>query len=407
MSPPLRPLPGNPAAVHLLARALAATGGRLLAMADTLVRLRDDATWQGCAGDAFGARVGDVPVVLRTVAERFVGAVTALDELAAAMEEAQAVIGPAVRDDDAAAGAYVLLEDRAAALVAAGATEEDPALLVVRHLQREQVGAQQRARDRHAEALARFRAVDARVARVVRALAEDALRDPRPYRLLAGLSTGGAHVAELAPVALVAPELAPVAVAGDWVGTGADALLLLAYGEGDARALAARAALSSTGGVGRVLKRGATAGAELTATGVRTSGGLTSGQRVAAGVTASVRARREAVRTALAGVPERGTPSALLGGPPVPRPRLVHLPGASVRDKAVASARDAAHRARASAEDAVRRKVLDDWRLASANGSGARRMYVAGMTLEGASRAVTPPATGDPPADRDRDREPP
>ncbi|MFQ6170460.1 hypothetical protein ACK8HX_02540 [Oryzobacter sp. R7] len=401
MSPPLHPLPGNPAAVHLLARALAGTGGRLLAMAETLVRLRDDAAWQGCAGDAFGARVGEVPVVLRAVAERFVGAVAALDELAEAMGAAQAVIGPAVRDDDTAAGAYVLLEDRAAALVAAGATEDDPALLVVRHLQREQVGAQQRARDRHAAALERFRAVDARVARVVRALAEDALRDPGPYRLLARLSTGGAHVAELAPVALAAPELAPVAVAGDWVGTGADALLLLAYGEGDARALATRAALASTGGVGRVLKRGATAGAELTAAGVRTSGGLTSGQRVAAGVTASVRARREAVRTALAGVPERGTPSALLGGPPVPR--LVHPPGASVRDRAAASARDAAHRARASAEDAVRRKVLDDWRLASANGPGARRMYVAGMTLEGASRAVTPSVAGDPPAERDRD----
>lgn len=393
MSPPLRPLPGDPGAVRVLADALGVTGRRLLAMADTLVRLRDGATWQGCAGDAFGARIGDVPRVLRAVADRFGGAVGALRELAAAMEEAQAVIGPAVRDNDAAAGAHLLLEDRAAALVASGALETDPALLLVRHLQREQVAIRQRAHDRHTAASERFREVDARVAVRLRGLADDALADPAAYRLLAAVSEGGRGVGELSVLAPVAPELAPVAVAGEWASTGADTVLLLAYGEGDAAALAGRAALASTGGVGRVLKRGATAGAELSAAGARSVQPLTTGQRVGAGVTASVRARREAVRSAFSGVPERATPSALLGGP-LPRARPVLPPGASLRGAVAASARRTAHRVRVSAEDALRRKVLDDWHLASANGPGAQRMYVAGTTLDTASRALTP-ATGD------------
>ncbi len=176
----MRPLPGDPGAVRALARSLRATGARLDAIARTVGRLRPAATWEGCAGEAFTARIGDVPLVVAAVAARFAGAAAPLLALADVMEEAQAVIGAAVHDDDAAAHAYVALEDRVALLVAAGRTEEDPDVLVLRHLQREQVAEQVRARARHAAAAERFREADARAARVLRGLALDDIADSRP-----------------------------------------------------------------------------------------------------------------------------------------------------------------------------------------------------------------------------------
>ena len=303
MSPPLRPLPGDPGAVRALARSLRATGERLDAIGSTLGRLRAGATWEGCANEAFTARIGDVPPLVATVAERFAGAAAPLTALAEVMEEAQGVIGTAVHDDDAAAHAYAVLEDRVALLVASGRGEDDPEVVVLRHLQREQVAEQVRARARHAAALERFREADARAASVLRGLALDDIADSRLYRTLAAVQAGGRGVAEVGALAVVAPELAPLAAAGDATAVVADAGMLAVYGEGDAGALATGLALASTGGVGRVLRQGSLLGAEATAAGVRATRSLTTQQRLALGAVEAARARRDALRASLRGVP--------------------------------------------------------------------------------------------------------
>ena len=120
----LPPLPGHPGAVRLLADRLASTAQRLSALAAVLARLRDGATWDGPAGEAFGARLREMGPVLDAVAVRLGGAAAPLRALAAAMEEAQAVVTAAVLDVDEAEHAYAVLEDRAAALVSAGVGEE-------------------------------------------------------------------------------------------------------------------------------------------------------------------------------------------------------------------------------------------------------------------------------------------
>ena len=243
--------------MRLLADRLTSSAQRLAGLAGLLARLRDGATWEGPAGEAFGARLREAPPVLDAVAQRLGGAAAPLRALATAMEEAHVVIGAAVRDDDDAEHAYAVLEDRAFALVGAGSGEDDPDLLLVRHLQREQAEARALARARHAAAVERFREADRRCARALAALSVDGLADSLPYRALVGASAVGHGLAGLGPVATAVPWLRPLAAVGEGVGLGADTGLLLGYGEGDAAALAAGAALAATGAGGGVLRRGA------------------------------------------------------------------------------------------------------------------------------------------------------
>ena len=402
----LPPLPGHPGAVRLLADRLASTAQRMSALAGVLARLRDGATWDGPAGTAFGARLREMGPVLDAVAHRLGGATAPLRALAAAMEEAQAVIEAAVLDVDEAEHAYAVLEDRAASLVASGVGEGSPELLVVRHLQMEQVEVQGVARASHAAASERFREADARCAAVLRALSVDGLADSATYRVLAGASNAGHEVATLGPVATVMPELKPLVVVADGAAVAADAALLAAFGEGDAGQLAVGAGLAAVGAAGGSLRRGAAAGAERTATGVVTTATLTARQRVALGVVREARARRDALRASFRVPPARGTPSAALGGP-APRAQVLSGTGAEsllgvpgVMGRLRVGARRAAAGANAAARRRADRAFLDDWRLATANGPQAQRMYTAGVTLEVAARAgavrpgATPPDSG-------------
>ena len=398
----LPPLPGHPGAVRLLADRLAATSQRLSALAAVLARLRDGATWDGPAGEAFGARLREVEPLLDAVSVRLGGAATPLRALAGAMEEAQAVVAAAVLEAEEADHTYAVLEDRAAALVGAGVEEGSSELLVVRHLQIEQVEAQRSARARHAAAAERFREADARCAAVLRRLSVDGIADSLPYRVLAGVSGAGHDVATLAPVATVVPELKAVVAVADGAAVTADAALLVAYGEGDAGQLAVSAGLSAMGAFGGALKLGSTAGAQRTATGVVSTATLTARQRVALGLVREARARRDALHASFRVPPARGTPSAVLGGP---APRSYDLSGSglgrglsvpAVLNRLGAGARRATVGARVAARQRVDRAFLDDWRLATANGPQAQRMYTAGVTLEVAATGAAKSGAGRP-----------
>ena len=380
----LPPLPGDPAAVRHLAQRLLTSAQRLAALAAVLARLRDRATWEGTAGDAFGARLHDVPPVLDAVAQRLGGAAAPLRALADAMEEAQAVIGAAVREDADAEHAYAVLEDRAFALVHTGSGEDSPELLLVRHLQRDQVEVRTLARARHTAAVERFREADRRCARALRVLSVDGIADSLTYRAVVGAGSVGHGVASLGTVATAVPWLRPVAAVGEGVGLAADTALLLAYREGDAAALAAGAALGATGAAGGVLRRGAVQGAQRSTTGVTVTRGLTAQERLRLGAVAEVRARRDDLRRRFAAAPDRGTPSALLGGPAVRPPRAPSPAGAAAVRAAVSGR---VVRARALAGARADAAFRDDWRLATANGVSAQRMYTAGATLEVATRA--------------------
>jgi hypothetical protein len=394
----LPPLPGNPAGVREVADRLEATAQRLAALARVLARLRDGATWDSPAGVAFGARLAEVPPVLDTVAHRVGGAVAPLRSLATALEEAQAVVASAVRDDAEAEHAYAVLEDRTYALLSAGSTEQGPEVLALRHLQREQVELRSGAGLQHRAAVERFGEADAHGARVLRALAVDDVADSLPYRLLAGISSAGHDLAAVGPLAAVAPELRPVAAASDAAGTAADGGLLLAYGEGDWRQLATGAAQLAAGGLAGALRRGAVEGAEHTASGVTVTRSLTVRQRLALGTVQEVRARRDALRAAHAVPPQRGTASALLGGPE-PRMRRLPAPTGTPRPTVGSAVRAGAAQVRAMAVARADRMVLDDWRLATANGAAARRMYAGGASLEignaAAARLVAPGSAPD------------
>lgn len=393
----LPPLPGNPGAVRLLADRLASTGRRLSALAAVLVRLREGATWDGPAGEAFGERLREVGPVLDAVSARLGGAAAPLRSFADAMEEAQCVVARAVLDVDEAQHAYAVLEDRAAALVAGGAGDDDPGLLLLRHLQVEQVEAERVARARHRAAAERFHDADRRCAAVLRTLSADGLADSEPYRLLVAVSTVGHDVATLAPVAPAMPELGPVASIAGGLAVVADATLLAAYDEGDAGALGLSAVVSGLGAAGGVLRSGASAGAERTAAGVVSTARLTGQQRLALGVVHEVRRRRDTVRASFRVPPARGTPSALVGGPPVRAVGGGRAAGPGLGSgrsvpAALDRVRESTHRAVASARSAtlarVDRAFIDDWRLATANGPQAERMYTAGVTLETGAAAA-------------------
>ncbi|MFL6081369.1 MAG: hypothetical protein ACJ714_15675 [Ornithinibacter sp.] len=377
-----------------MADRLTGTAQRLSALAGVLARLRDGATWDGPAGDAFGARLREVAPVLDAVATRLGGSSAPLRALADAMAEAQVVVGAAVLDLDESEHAYLVLEDRAVALCAAGRPDDDPDLLVVRHLQVEQVEVQQGARARHAAAAERFREADARCAAILRSLTLDGLADGLPYRVLVGLSGAGQAVASLEPLATVVPELKPVVAVAAPVAVAADTALLVAYGEGDGRQLATDAALAATGALGGVLRNGATLGARRTADGVVSTSRLTAAQRVARGAVQEARARRDALRASFRVPPARGTASSLVGGP-APRSPAGGGSGAGLTIPAMTvQLRSGARRAALGVNTAVRQRAdrafLDDWRLATANGPQAQRMYAAGTTLLVTSKTLKP-----------------
>ena len=216
--------------------------------------------------------------------------------------------------------------------------------------------------------------------------------------MLVGVSTAGHDLASLGPLASVVPELKPVVAVADPVAVAADTGLLVAYGEGDAAPAATDAALAATGALGGVLRTGATLGARRTADGIVSTVRLTTAQRVARGAVQQARARRDALRASLRVPPARGTASSLVGGP-APRSmarggarRRVHVP--AMAGQLRSGARRAVNGVNTAARQRVDRAFLDDWRLATANGPQAQRMYAAGTTLEVTTKTLKPRAEG-------------
>lgn len=370
----LAPLSGSPESVRLLADRLASSGARLAAMSGVLARVREGAVWDGPAGDAFGSRVAAVPAVLDAASRRMLGAVAPLRALAATLEDAQRTSEAARRDHTDSEDWYARLEERAWSLVSAGVEESDAALLAVRARQREHAETMHRAQARHALALEDYREADRRCAAALGRLVDDGLADPWAYRGLHGASAAGHGLGYVGVLGPTTPVAKGVGLVGEAAGTAADAALLGVYGEGSWSGLGASAALGGAAFLGRGLVAGAGSGARLGAEGVEVYRRLSARERLVAGAAAESRRRMAVLRRTFDVPGARGTPSALVGGPAVRA-----LPRGPLRTRVRAGVAAAGVRARA----AVDARFLDDWRLATANGT--RPMYASGVTLQAAA----------------------
>jgi hypothetical protein len=330
--------------------------------------------WDGPAGHAFGRRLGSVPSTLDAASRRLLGAVPPLRRLADALEDAQRVTELEQRRYAEAEDAYALLEERAWQLVSAGAAEADPALLAVRRDQLDEAEVMQQATVRHAAAVEGYAAADRRCATALRSLVDDGLADPWGYRLLGTASDAGHTAAYAAVVGRAVPVATGIGVVGEATGTAADTALLAIYGEGSWSELGASAALGATAFVGRGLVAGAGRGARVGSEGVEVFRRLSTRERVVAGAATEARRRVARLRAAADLPAARAMPRALPG-----RPVARAVGSGTVLDRARAGADAARARARA----AVDARFLDDWRLATANGT--RPMYASGVTLRAAA----------------------
>lgn len=378
--PVLPPVPGWAPGIRALAAAVETSGHRLAAACRDLVRFRDGAVWDGPAGEAFGARIAQVPTVLDRAARRHLGAAAPLRAYADVLEVEQARAQRCVEEHRDAWEAYVALEDRAAALVASGLDESAPDLLVVRARQQEEAATVGRAEREHRAALDRLDAADTRCAAALRALADDPIADPVVYRGLRTLSSVGHGVGVLGSApATVFPALAAAGTVGEGVGTTADAGLLALYGEGDAAALATTAATAALGAGGQALRAGAKAGVVQRADGAVVGvTRLSTSERVVAGSVHTARDRIAQARARFEVPGDRGTASALLGGP-APRPPRT-MTSVSLRQRVVDGART---RVRTRYDTA-----LTELAVVSAGGRSTQRMYAAGVTLSVAEKAL-------------------
>ena len=195
----LPPLPGHPGAVRLLADRLASTAQRLSALAAVLARLRDGATWDGPAGEAFGARLREVGPVLDAV----VGAARRGRRAAARRSPTRwrrprrswprpcsTSTRPSTRMPCSRTARPRSCGAGAGEGVSRAAGRAPPAGRAGR-------GAAGGAGPPRAAAAERFREADARCAAVLRTLRVDGIADSLPYRVLAGVSSAGHDVATL------------------------------------------------------------------------------------------------------------------------------------------------------------------------------------------------------------------
>lgn len=400
----LAPLPGDPGSIRRLAGALAESARRFAATSATLGGLRAAAVWESPAGSAFGARVGRIPALLDAAAERYAACSAALLTLADSLERAQRVVAEAIDVADTSLREYRRLEDRATELATVGRGEDDPETVAMRLAQQRLMGARTAAEAAHRRAVAEHLDVDRRCAARLRRAAVDELADSALYRALR-VGSDSSRLSE--GLELPGMLLPPLGVALGVVNAASAGLLRLVYDEGSWGSAAVNGSLSALGGWGKVLRRGSGLGARIVTS--ETAGRTvrravqdthyTTGARIRRATRDHVEARARAKLTAFtdptirwlpgSGAPARGTPSALCG--------LPSAPSVALRDRL----RGAPARMKSAALDQVNTHFLDSWRLASAGGSQTRRMYAAGVTLEGVG------ATGRRVADRREERRPP
>lgn len=361
----LAPIEGDPESVRSLAAALTSGAARLSAIDSVLAGIRAGSSWESPAGAAFGSAVAASPPVLDALTDRYAGAAAALRAFVEVHERCQA-------QAQAASAMYAehLQVHRGLEVQMDAAAGDAAELEVLRHVAGQVLARLREAEQAHARATSEFVEADRRLARRLRALADDVLDDSWHYTVVAraeeaatAMDAGYAWAAESFPGA--GPVLGRVPGASQAMGATAvvgglsRATLALAYDEGSMRDVAVTAA---------------------TAAGLHAAGGLVKGSKVGAtrrgiGRDAVVSGKPSMTmgQRALAGAREQWAASPMSFGSKVVR--ATPIPPTKVSGPWRA-------RLRQAAQARVDASVVGQWRLASAGGSGAQTMFAAGVTLD-------------------------
>ncbi|WP_404383479.1 hypothetical protein LL946_18835 [Knoellia locipacati] len=358
MSRTLLPLEGRPEGLRGLADVLSGGATRLAAINTVLLGLRAGARWDSPSGHAFESAVQAPPPVIAAVIERYAGAARSLRTFADELEEAQHTVGEALASHREAWRRHDTFMERRG--VAVDSVEQQD----LERAMNAEVAVIAEAERRHAVAAMRQTEADRACARTLRALARDALDDPTAY---SALVAGGAASRPAALVGGVLPgRFRLVGAAGAAVGTLTQVGLLVLYDEGSWKEVGTNVLGAAVTALGSVLVAGSAVGARAVATGGRRVFGKTAnptmGFRLGAGARTTFDDWVDGWRTKV-GLAVRPRPS-----PVVPRP----LPPAT----------SVAGKARNATLRAVDGAFLDSWRMASASGPQAQRMFVAGVTIQ-------------------------
>lgn len=358
------PIPGSADVIDGLAAALRDEAQRIGSAQDRLLALRSRARWASPAGRAFSAQIRELPPVLSAVADRYAAAAAALRAFACEFREAQSECSLAITLRERG----IIRRDRFAEAVAAAEASTSPAELArvatLRELMAQGAGEVLAAERAYLTAMERFERADARCAGALRTLADDRLADTWQYdtiKTAAGLATSAASAASLvALVPVCRPAAGAVATTAGGLGLGLDAMVKVAYDEGEWRPIVEGVALSAVGLGAGSLRQAARARGLPSPLHEGPVGFGSPGRRLAAGTRAHAAAAGHSA-------------------PPGPA-RAEELAGLGPESL------------RRRAQDALARKVAaaqNDWRVATRNGADARAMLLTAWGLRAGAATYT------------------
>lgn len=379
----LVPLDGDPVAVRDLASKLTSGAGRLAEINAALASIKAGADWDSPAGEKFEVMVHESPPLLDGLIQRYATSAEVLRAFASDLETAQLQDSTARRRL-----ADAVAEDRLLETLAAANTGNPEMTLQIQTQQREVADRVFEIRALHESATADFAEADLRLARRLRALADDSLEDSWHYRAVAtvdetaaSISSGISSLGKVVPFGDVAFGMVPggsqVVVVTATATALSGAALRIIYGEGSWKQVAANS-LGAVKVTGKTMQLAGVAGSNPVSklvTRQRTYVGqkMSTTERLGQGARARLHESKPWLAKSL-------DPKGPLGRTHVPltEPKLGALKGLSAAEKA---GRFGAY-AKAKAVHTADVQFRDGFRAASAGGDNAKKLYVAGSVLE-------------------------
>lgn len=369
----LPPIEGDPESVRALSRSLRSGAAKLAAMNAVLVQIKAGASWSSPAGELFETAVQKSPPVLDALIDRYAGTALALLTFSEELEQAQVRDTAARARHAASTRAYFNLEDL---VVAARGTPQEVELAQRQNHAMEALVCAERD---HVSAWESFSRADHRLAQRLRQLADDILDDSGFYTVLATMDEFSQEVSSIPPVSRRLPVLGLIGTAGDVAGGVSGVALRVLYGEGSWKEVGVNAAARGAG----LGAKGLTSGSLV---GSRAASGLADGKRVYAGDRLSTKERfligtREELHKQHPKLGRRldgSIPQSRMVVPLDNMPAMAPTKGLPLESKVQIWRSQARVVTRHQADQLV----LDDLRAASAGGANARRMFIAGATLE-------------------------
>ncbi|WP_353950415.1 hypothetical protein V6K52_12320 [Knoellia sp. S7-12] len=370
----LRPVEGNTESINSLAASLTSGAAKLSSINAVLVNIKAGASWDSPAGEVFEQRVRESPPLLDALVHRYAGAAAALRVFATEHGKAQDVAQQAIASNRLERAAYATLDVQMTARMDAGQTWDD--LLSEQNKVLERMGTAQR---QHAHAWERFERADRLLARQLRALADDILDDSWHYTALTEVQGFSQGLSSLPAPVKKMPVLGQVLLVSDAVNTLSQVAIRVFYDEGSWKDIGINTAANVTVLGAASLKSGALAAS-------RPLSGLADGKRAYLGESLATkdrfligtRAELHKKYTKLGQLIDPKAPLSRMVVPVDKVPRMAPTDGLKLKEKVQVWRAHGTAVARRQAD----KSFFDDWRAVSAGGANAKKMFVAGSTLE-------------------------